>query len=86
MAFPRLEYDLSFYSLMDELTGFFNLPGEGIVAQLRNAGTSSLYDKQGLQFLILDRKRRGEDTQVAEQALARINALQGNAGVRFIEA
>lgn len=71
---------------MDELTGFFNLPGEGIVAQLRNKGTFSLYDKQGLQFLILDRKRRGEDTQVAEQALARINALQGSAGVRFIEA
>jgi hypothetical protein len=68
---------------MDELTGLFNLPGEGIVAQLRNGTASSLYDKQGLQFLILERKSRGEDTQVAEKALARINALQGTSGIHF---
>ncbi len=68
---------------MDELTGLFNLPGEGIVAQLRNGTVSSLYDKQGLQFLILERKSRGEDTKVAEKALARINALQGASGIHF---
>ena len=58
-----------------EFSGLFNLPGEGFIAQLRNSTGTVLYDKQGLQFLILQRKESGLETRAAEQALARINTL-----------
>ena len=58
-----------------EFSGLFNLPGEGFVAQLRNSTGTVLYDKQGLQFLILQRKESGLETRGAEEALARINTL-----------
>ena len=60
-----------------EFSGLFNLPGEGFVAQLRNSTGTVLYDKQGLQFLILQRKESGLETRAAEEALARINTLSG---------
>ena len=60
---------------MEEFTGIFHLPGEGFVAQLRNGGQSSLYDRQGLQYLILQRKQEGQDAEAAEQALARMLSL-----------
>ncbi|MBT6348411.1 MAG: hypothetical protein HOJ50_04575 [Proteobacteria bacterium] len=68
---------------MEEFTGLFDLPGEGFVAQLRNGGQSSLYDRQGLQYLILQRKQEGLDTEVAEQALARMNAVQNTIGLQL---
>ena len=68
---------------MEEFTGLFNLPGEGFVAQLRNAGQSSLYDRQGLQYLILQRKQECLDTEAAEQALARMNAVQNTIGLQL---
>ena len=55
--------------------GLFNLPGEGFIAQLRDSTGTILYDKQGLQFLILQRKESGLETRAAEEALARINTL-----------
>jgi len=58
-----------------EFAGLFNLPGEGFVAQLRDSTGTVLYDKQGLQFLILQRKESGLETRAAEEALARINTL-----------
>ncbi len=58
-----------------EFSGLFNLPGEGIVAQLRTPNGTVLYDRQGLQSLILQRKELELDTRAAEEALARINAL-----------
>ena len=58
-----------------EFSGLFNLPGEGFIAQLRNSTGTLLYDKQGLQFLILQRKESGLETRAAEEALARINTL-----------
>ncbi len=69
--------------LMEEFTGLFNLPGEGFVAQLRNGGQSSLYDRQGLQYLILQRKQEGQDAEAAEQALARMNAVQNTIGLQL---
>ena len=69
--------------LMEEFTGLFNLPGEGFVAQLRNGGQSSLYDRQGLQYLILKRKQEGQDAKAAEQALARMNAVQNTIGLQL---
>jgi hypothetical protein len=58
-----------------EFTGLFNLPGEGLVAELKYAGQAMLFDRQGLQSRILDLKQKGLDTSVEESALARINAL-----------
>ena len=69
--------------LMEEFTGLFNLPGEGFVAQLRNGGQSSLYDRQGLQYLILQRKQEGQDAEAAERALARMNAVQNTIGLQL---
>ena len=58
-----------------EFSGLFDLPGEGFVAQLRDSTGTILYDKQGLQFLILQRKGSGLEARAAEEALARINTL-----------
>ena len=65
-----------------EFSGLFNLPGEGFVAQLRNSTGTVLYDKQGLQFLILQRKESGLETRAAEEALARINTLSETPAVQ----
>jgi len=62
--------------------GLFNLPGEGFIAQLRNSTGTVLYDKQGLQFLILQRKELGLEARAAEEALARINTLSENLAVQ----
>ena len=62
--------------------GLFNLPGEGFIAQLRDSTGTILYDKQGLQFLILQRKELGLDARAAEKALARINTLSENLAVQ----
>ena len=69
--------------LMEAFTGLFNLPRAGFVAQLRNGGQSSLYDRQGLQYLILQRKQEGQDAEAAEQALARMNAVQNTIGLQL---
>ena len=69
--------------LMEEFTGLFYLPGEGFVAQLRNGGQSSLYDRQGLQYLILQRKQEGQDAEAAAQALARMNSVQNTIGLQL---
>ena len=65
-----------------EFAGLFNLPGEGFVAQLRDPTGTVLYDKQGLQFLILQRKELGLETRAAEEALARMNSLSENLAVQ----
>ena len=62
--------------------GLFNLPGEGFIAQLRDPTGTLLYDKQGLQFLILQRKELGLEARAAEEALARINTLSENLAVQ----
>lgn len=64
---------------MEEFTGLFSLPGEGFVAQLRNDTTTMLFDRQGLQYLILSRKQLGLDVTAAEQALTQINSVRNNA-------
>ena len=65
-----------------EFLGLFNLPGEGFIAQLRDSTGTVLYDKQGLQFLILQRKELGLEARAAEEALARINTLSENLAVQ----
>ena len=65
-----------------EFLGLFNLPGAGFIAQLRDSTGTILYDKLGLQFLILQRKELGLVARAAEEALARINTLSENLAVQ----
>ena len=65
-----------------EFLGLFNLPGEGFIAQLREFSSTVLYDRQGLQFLILKRKELGLETRAAEEALARMNSLSETLAVQ----
>ena len=65
-----------------EFLGLFNLPGEGFIAQLRDSTGTVLYDKQGLQFLILQRKELGLEARAAEEALARMNSLSETLAVQ----
>jgi hypothetical protein len=59
----------------EKFTGLFNLPGEGFVAQIRTGTDTRLYDRQGLQHLILERKQTGKDIHALEEALIRINSV-----------
>ena len=59
----------------EEFTGLFNLPGEGFVAQIRVGSNTQLYDRQGLQFLILQRKQEGKSVTALEDALTKMNSL-----------
>ena len=59
----------------EQFTGLFNMPGEGFVAQIRIGADARLYDRQGLQHLILERKQTGEDVNVLEEALIRMNSI-----------
>ena len=68
-----------------QFAGLFNLPGEGFVAQLLDHSGTVLYDRQGLQYLILDRKEQGLDTSAAEEALARINSLGDSVAIHIQE-
>ena len=60
---------------MEQFTGLFNLPGEGFVAQIRIGADARLYDRQGLQHLILERKQTGKDLLALEEALIRMNTV-----------
>jgi hypothetical protein len=60
-------------SVKVELGGIYNIPGEGFVVELQMSDTSYLFDRQGLQFRIIDKKQKGYDTTVEENALAQIN-------------
>lgn len=59
----------------EQFTGLFNLPGEGFVAQIRMGTDTRLYDRQGLQHLILERKQTDKDVRVLEKALIRMNSV-----------
>ena len=63
---------------IEEFSGLFSLPGEGFVAEIRLGTETRLYDRKGLQHLILKRKQLGKDIRVLEKALARINSLGDN--------
>ncbi len=56
-----------------ELGDIYNLPGEGFVVELHQGNATYLFDKQGLQYRILQKKQRGLDAVVEETALLRIN-------------
>ena len=56
------------------LVGIFSMPGEGLVVELGFGETTSLYDKQGLQYRIVQRKKNGQDTSIEENALTQMNS------------
>jgi len=59
----------------EQFAGLFNMPGEGFVAQIRIGTDARLYDRQGLQHLILERKQTGKDVRALEEALIRMNSV-----------
>lgn len=57
------------------LVGIFSMPGEGLVVELGFGSGTALFDRQGLQFRILQRKREGLDTTTEEKALGQMNSF-----------
>lgn len=58
-----------------ELLGIYNIMGEGLVVELLEDDKAALYDKRGLQYRIIERKKKGLDTQVEERALQQVNSF-----------
>ena len=56
----------------------YSLPGEGLVAELRDGTRSLLFDRQGLQHRIIELKKQSLDASAEEQALAQLNAYSSN--------
>ena len=56
-----------------EMGGIYNIPGEGFVVELHFVDSTHLFDKQGLQHRIIEKKQKGLDAKVEETALAQIN-------------
>ena len=54
--------------------GIYLNPGEGIVAALKIQQETRLFDKQGLEWRIVENKRNGIDTSVEEQTLKQMKA------------
>ena len=57
------------------LVGIFSMPGEGLVVELGVDNGTALFDRQGLQYRILQRKREGLDTSTEENALGQMNSF-----------
>ncbi len=55
------------------LVGIFSMPGEGLVVELGTESGTALYDKQGLQYRIIQRQQAGLDTSTEEIALGQMN-------------
>ncbi|MCY4147991.1 MAG: hypothetical protein OXF73_01295 [Gammaproteobacteria bacterium] len=72
------------YSIEKEvaLIEIINLPGEGFVAELRIDNASYMFDRQGLQHLIVEKQKNGLNATVEENALARINSFSSALGER----
>ena len=58
-----------------EFKAFYDAMGEGVLASFVDDGESKLFDRQGLQHIIVERKRAGIDTSVEERALAQMNLV-----------
>jgi hypothetical protein len=56
-----------------ELGGIYNIPGEGFVVELHMETGTHMFDKQGLQHRIIEKKQKGYDATVEETALTQIN-------------
>ena len=67
-------YDIDIYEEV-ELGGIFSLPGEGFVVELHFTSATFMFDRQGLQHRIIEKKQLGLDSSVEETALAQINSF-----------
>ena len=55
------------------LIGIFSMPGEGLVVELGFGDGTALYDKQGLQYRLIQRQQAGLDISTEQSALSQIN-------------
>ncbi len=55
-----------------QLGGIYSSPEEGFLVELHFGNTTHMFDKQGLQHRILEKKHLGIDASVEEAALAQI--------------
>jgi hypothetical protein len=51
------------------------MPGEGLVVELGLEEGTALFDRQGLQYRIIQRKQTGFDTSTEESALTQMNSF-----------
>lgn len=58
-----------------EIVGIYNIMGEGLVVELLDNQQAALYDRRGLQYRIIQRKKQGLDTQVEDRALRQLNSF-----------
>lgn len=69
-----------------KFSNFYNLPGEGVVAEFTNENETLLFDIQGLQYRIVHLKQEKLDASEEERVLARLNLLNGAAmGIQHLE-
>ncbi len=55
----------------------YRMPGEGLIAEFRCGEESRLYGIDGLQYCIMERRAKGENTDEEEKALAVLNNFEG---------
>ncbi len=63
------------YQKQLKFSNFYNLPGEGIVAEFTNGSETFLFDIQGLQYRIVHLKQENRNAGEEEKVLARLNSL-----------
>lgn len=69
-----------------KFSNFYNLPGEGVVAEFSNGHETFLFDIQGLQYRIVHLKQENLDAGEEERVLARLNLLNKSVmGVQHLE-
>lgn len=67
------------YQKQLKFSNFYNLPGEGIVAEFTNGNETFLFDIQGLQYRIIHLKQENRNAGEEEKVLARLNSLNHSA-------
>ena len=63
------------YQKQLKFANFYELPGEGVVAEFSNGNETFLFDIQGLQYRIIHLKQENRDASEEEKVLARLNSL-----------
>lgn len=64
-----------------EFEAFYDAMGEGVLASFLEDGISKIFDRQGLQHRIIERKKNGIDTTVEETALTHMNLVMTPRGI-----
>jgi len=64
-----------------EFEAFYDAMGEGVLASFLEDGISKIFDRQGLQHRIVERKKDGFDTTVEEKALTHMTLVMTPRGI-----